>query len=125
MRIAASSASCRANLRRPQQFLESVLDNVPVCVAAKSIEDGRYIFANRAFERFSRFPATTFVGKRADEIFQTETAARHRGGGPVGAQFARWPVPQRISWSSAAIEEARYRQQPRDRAQRQEASRNS
>src|SRR5882757_7795928 len=37
------------------QFLESVLDNVPVCVAAKNIEDGRYIFANRAFERFSRF----------------------------------------------------------------------
>src|SRR5882757_11253634 len=31
------------------QFLESVLDNVPVCVAAKNIEDGRYIFANRAF----------------------------------------------------------------------------
>ena len=37
------------------QFLESVLDNVPVCVAAKNIDDGRYIFANRAFERFSRF----------------------------------------------------------------------
>ena len=57
------------------QFLESVLDNVPVCVAAKSIEDGRYIFANRAFERFSRFSRDHIVGKRADEIFQPETAA--------------------------------------------------
>src|SRR5882724_2036699 len=56
------------------QFLESVLDNVPVCVAAKNIEDGRYIFANRAFERFSRFSRDHIVGRRADEIFSRETA---------------------------------------------------
>ena len=57
------------------QFLESVLDNVPVCVAAKNIEDGRYIFANRAFERFSRFSRDHIVGKRAEEIFKPDTAA--------------------------------------------------
>ena len=51
------------------QFLESVIDNVPVCVAAKSIEDGRYILANRAFEKFSRLSREHIVGKRADEIF--------------------------------------------------------
>jgi len=62
-------------LNSTKQFLESVLDNVPVCVAAKSIEDGRYIFANRAFERFSRFSRDHIVGRRADEIFQPETAA--------------------------------------------------
>src|SRR5258707_3064709 len=62
-------------LASTKQYLESVLDNVPVCVAAKSIEDGRYIFANRAFERFSRFSREHIVGKRADEIFRTETAA--------------------------------------------------
>jgi len=62
-------------LASTKQFLESVLDNVPVCVAAKSIEDGRYIFANRAFERFSRFSRDKIVGKRADEIFQPVTAA--------------------------------------------------
>ena len=62
-------------LASTKQFLESVLDNVPVCVAAKSIEDGRYIFANRAFERFSRFSRDKIIGKRADEIFQPETAA--------------------------------------------------
>src|SRR6185437_9637732 len=56
------------------QFLESVLDNVPVCVAVKNIEDGRYIFANRAFERFSRFSRDHIVGKRADEIFRPDTA---------------------------------------------------
>ncbi len=62
-------------LASTKQFLESVLDNVPVCVAAKSIEDGRYIFANRAFERFSRFSRDRIVGKRADEIFTPDTAA--------------------------------------------------
>src|SRR5436309_1345088 len=63
-------------LASTKQFLESVLENVPVCVAAKSIEDGRYIFANRAFERFSRFSRDIILGKRADEIFTPGTAAR-------------------------------------------------
>jgi diguanylate cyclase (GGDEF)-like protein/PAS domain S-box-containing protein len=62
-------------LASTKQFLESVLDNVPVCVAAKNIQDGRYIFANRAFERFSRFSRDHIVGKRADEIFRPDTAA--------------------------------------------------
>jgi diguanylate cyclase (GGDEF)-like protein/PAS domain S-box-containing protein len=62
-------------LASTKQFLESVLENVPVCVAAKNIEDGRYIFANRAFERFSRFSRDCIIGKRAEEIFQPETAA--------------------------------------------------
>src|SRR6266851_7516632 len=62
-------------LASTKQFLESVLDNVPVCVAAKSIEDGRYIFANRAFERFSRFSRDAIIGKRADDIFRPRTAA--------------------------------------------------
>src|SRR6266404_168614 len=63
-------------LASTKQFLESGLANVPVCVAAKSIEDGRYIFANRAFERFSRFSRDIIVGSRADAIFKTATAAR-------------------------------------------------
>jgi diguanylate cyclase (GGDEF)-like protein/PAS domain S-box-containing protein len=62
-------------LASTKQFLESMLDNVPVCVAAKSIEDGRYIFANRAFERFSRYSRDRILGKRADEIFRPDTAA--------------------------------------------------
>src|ERR1700735_1443801 len=62
-------------LASTKQFLESVLEKLPACVAAKSIEDGRYIFANRAFERFSRFPRDFIIGKRADEIFTPDTAA--------------------------------------------------
>jgi PAS domain-containing protein len=78
-RVIATHEDCKPR-HLPQaclttQFLESVLDNVPVCVAAKNIEDGRYIFANRAFERFSHFSRDRIVGKRADEIFRPETAA--------------------------------------------------
>src|SRR3984957_3653828 len=62
-------------LASTKQFLESVLENIPVCVAAKNIEDGRYIFANRACERFSRFSRDMIVGKRADELFRPDTAA--------------------------------------------------
>src|SRR3954451_10938650 len=56
-------------------LFESLLDHVPVCVTAKSIDDGRYIFANRAFERFSRISRDKIIGKRADEIFLPETTA--------------------------------------------------
>src|SRR6185312_10618043 len=50
------------------QFLESVIDNVPVCVAAKNIENGRYILTNRAFEKFAWFPREHILGKRSDDI---------------------------------------------------------
>src|SRR5213595_426708 len=59
-----------------KQFLESVLDNVPVCVSAKNIDDGRYIFVNRAFERFSRISRDKVIGRRADEVFTPDTTAR-------------------------------------------------
>ena len=53
-----------------------MLDNVPVCVSAKNIDDGRYIFINRAFERFSRISRDKVIGKRADEVFTADTTAR-------------------------------------------------
>ncbi len=56
-------------LASTKQFLESVLDNVPACVAAKSLEDGRYIFANTAYERFWGFSRDHVVGKNARELF--------------------------------------------------------
>ena len=76
-RTSASSASCRAT-RHDQEFLESVIDNIPVCVAVKNIDDGKYILANRAFEQFSRFPREKIVGYRAEEIFRPETAGASR-----------------------------------------------
>ncbi|TYO63253.1 EAL domain-containing protein [Bradyrhizobium hipponense] len=62
-------------LASTKQFLESVLDNVPACVAAKAIEDGRYIFANSAYERFWGFSRDHVVGKNARELFTSDSAA--------------------------------------------------
>lgn len=61
-------------LATTKSFLESVIDNIPVCVAVKSIDNGKYILANRAFEQFSRFPREKIVGHRADEIFTPQSA---------------------------------------------------
>ena len=101
------------------QFLESVIDNVPVCVAAKSIEDGRYILANRAFEKFSRLSREQIVGKRADEIFKPATAAGIAAADRAALEFAGQPVPQRDA-GRARLGKAHARQQPRDRPRRPE-----
>lgn len=61
-------------LATTKSFLESVIDNIPVCVAAKTIEDGRYILANRAFEQFSRMSRDQIVGKTAEELYTPSTA---------------------------------------------------
>ncbi|MCP3461140.1 EAL domain-containing protein [Bradyrhizobium sp. CCGUVB23] len=62
-------------LASTKQFLETVLNNVPACVAAKTIEDGRYIFANSAYERFWGFSRDHVVGKNARELFAPASAA--------------------------------------------------
>src|SRR5207237_10393988 len=78
------------------RFLETVRGHVAVRVAAKSIEDGGYIFAIRAFERFSRYSRDHIVGKRADEIFRpisaaaieaADKAALHAGVGQYRSEF--------------------------------------
>ncbi|OQW57981.1 MAG: diguanylate cyclase [Proteobacteria bacterium SG_bin9] len=62
-------------LATTKTFLESVVDNIPVCIAAKSIDDGRYTLANRAFEEFSRMPREKIIGRRAEDIFSPISAA--------------------------------------------------
>ena len=111
-------------LASTKQFLESVLDNVPVCVAAKNIEDGRYIFANRAFERFSRFSRDNIVGKRADEIFRPETTASIEAADQAAlsspdGQFRNEFVVERGSQKRVLLE------RPRGRARRARTGRNS
>ena len=113
-----------SNWRPPSSFWNRCIDNVPVCVAAKSIEDGRYILANRAFEQFSRLSREQIVGKRADEIFKPADRGDDRGGRPGRDRIARRPVPQRIR-RRARLGEAHARQQPRDRPRRARTSRNS
>jgi diguanylate cyclase (GGDEF)-like protein/PAS domain S-box-containing protein len=70
--------SLSQRLASTKQFLESMLDNVPVCVAAKAIENGhagRYIFANSAWERFWQSSRDEAVGKRAADLFDPASVA--------------------------------------------------
>jgi diguanylate cyclase (GGDEF)-like protein/PAS domain S-box-containing protein len=61
-------------LAKNKNFLESVIDNIPVCVAAKSIEDGRYILANRAFEQFAGVSRSQIIGNTAASVYSPEAA---------------------------------------------------
>ena len=63
-----------SQLATAKNFLESVIDNIPVSVVAKNIEDGRFILANRAFEQFSQLPRERIIGHTASEIFSAEAA---------------------------------------------------
>ncbi len=61
-------------LAKNRNFLESVIDNIPVCVAAKSIDDGRYIVANRAFEQFAGVSRDQIIGNTATSVYMPEAA---------------------------------------------------
>ena len=61
-------------LAKNKNFLESVIDNIPVCVAAKSIDDGKYILANRAFEQFAGISRDQILGKTAHGVYLPEAA---------------------------------------------------
>jgi diguanylate cyclase (GGDEF)-like protein/PAS domain S-box-containing protein len=61
-------------LANTKNFLESVIDNIPVCVAVKSIEDGKYILANRAFEQFSGMSRDDIIGNTAHKVYVPEAA---------------------------------------------------
>jgi diguanylate cyclase (GGDEF)-like protein/PAS domain S-box-containing protein len=61
-------------LATTKHFLESVIDNIPVCVAAKNIDDGRYILANRAFEQFSGLSRDEIIGRTAEKVYVPEAA---------------------------------------------------
>ena len=83
-------------LASTKQFLETLLDHVPACVAAKSIEDGRYIFANSAYERFWGFSRDHAVGKNARELFAPVSADGIEATDRAALEFAGRPVSQRI-----------------------------
>ena len=61
-------------LAATKSFIESVVDNIPVCISAKSIGDRRYTLVNRAFERLTGLPREQIVGRRVEEIFSNLTA---------------------------------------------------
>jgi len=70
-------ASARRALLESEARLQQILDNATSVVFAKDC-DGRYLFANREFERIVGAPAARVVGRRDDELFPPAVAARFR-----------------------------------------------
>ena len=67
-------------LASTKQFLESVIENVPVSIAARTIDDRRYLFVNRTFERLTGLSRDQVVGKRASDFFPPALAAESEAG---------------------------------------------
>ncbi len=56
-------------LRRTREFLNTIIDNVPVSVTVKTADDLRYVLINRACEEFFGKPREDIIGKTVNELF--------------------------------------------------------
>jgi PAS domain S-box-containing protein len=62
-------------LERTEQFLATIIENVPEAIVAKDARDLRYVFVNRAAEKMIGVPRAEIIGKTARELFPAEMAA--------------------------------------------------
>jgi PAS domain S-box-containing protein len=63
-------------LERTERFLATVLESIPQAIVAKDARNLRYLFVNRAAERFLGLPRAQVVGKSVHELFPGETAEK-------------------------------------------------
>jgi diguanylate cyclase (GGDEF)-like protein/PAS domain S-box-containing protein len=56
-------------LRRAQDFLNTVIDNVPATIAVKDARDLTYVLLNRAGESMLDAPRAQIIGKTANDVF--------------------------------------------------------
>ena len=68
-----------AELRGSGDLLQAVLEAAEGIIFAKDL-DGRYVLANPAFSRLVNLPLKEIIGKRDEELFPKEEAARLRAG---------------------------------------------
>jgi diguanylate cyclase (GGDEF)-like protein/PAS domain S-box-containing protein len=61
-------------LRQTREFLDVLIENVPVSLIVKDARDHRYVLINRAGEEFFGTPREQMIGKSAREIFSPEQA---------------------------------------------------
>jgi diguanylate cyclase (GGDEF)-like protein/PAS domain S-box-containing protein len=61
-------------LRATREFLDAVVENVPVAIDVKEPREHRYVLINRAAEEFWGLGREEMIGRRAHEIFPETTA---------------------------------------------------
>jgi len=62
------------DLLRTQEFLDTIVENIPIAVFAKCAKDSRYILLNRAGEDYYGLPREQMLGKTPEEIFSADVA---------------------------------------------------
>src|SRR5262249_23472072 len=65
----------KRELERTRNFLQAVIENVPVTIAVKDARTLTYMLINRTAELFYRVPRERMIGKAAKEVFSQKTAA--------------------------------------------------
>jgi PAS domain S-box-containing protein len=61
-------------LRRNHSFLQTLMDNLPVSVFVKTVNDGRFVLWNKANEQLTGLPAETVLGRTDHDFFPKEQA---------------------------------------------------
>nr|WP_228748293.1 EAL domain-containing protein [Bradyrhizobium sp. BR 10289] len=62
------------DLLRAREFLDSIIENIPIAVFAKDAKDSRYVLLNRAGEEYYGMPREEMLGKTPEQIFPKEIA---------------------------------------------------
>ncbi|MDX8514322.1 sensor domain-containing protein [Mesorhizobium captivum] len=61
-------------MRRAREFLDTVIENIPVMLFAKEAGQHRYVLMNRAGEELLGIPREELIGKTDSELFPSEEA---------------------------------------------------
>ncbi|WP_271593040.1 putative bifunctional diguanylate cyclase/phosphodiesterase [Bradyrhizobium sp. CCBAU 65884] len=62
------------DLLRAREFLDSIIENIPIAVFAKDAKDSRYVLLNRAGEEYYGMPREAMLGKTPQQIFPDHIA---------------------------------------------------
>lgn len=62
------------DLLRTQEFLDTIVENIPIAVFAKCANDSRYILLNRAGEDYYGVPREQMLGRTPEEVFPPDVA---------------------------------------------------
>jgi PAS domain S-box-containing protein len=63
-------------LRQTREFLDTVIESVPVTIFVKDVREQRYVLSNQAAARYLGISAGELIGKTAHEMFSKESADR-------------------------------------------------
>ncbi|MCK1390623.1 EAL domain-containing protein [Bradyrhizobium sp. 1] len=59
---------------RAREFLDGIIENIPIAVFAKDAKDSRYVLLNRAGEEYYGIPREEMLGKTPEQIFPRDIA---------------------------------------------------